>query len=87
MKTEEVHGGKEVYRKKANREVAGRSESSGVLGPNVEVWVRAGRGKTNIEVFEEKHPKPRTLVRDAFLDQLLPAVKEEVGSLLRWLSG
>uniref|UniRef100_A0A7S3Y8Y3 CXC domain-containing protein n=1 Tax=Heterosigma akashiwo TaxID=2829 RepID=A0A7S3Y8Y3_HETAK len=64
--------------REANREVTDRSESSGVLDPNEEAMGKGGPlGKTNIEVFEEKHPKPRTPVKEAFLDQPLP-VKEEV---------
>ena len=64
--------------REANREVTDRSESSGVLDPNEEAMGKGGPlGKTNIEVFEEKHPKPNTPVQEAFLDSPLP-VKEDI---------
>ena len=64
--------------RQANREVTDRSESSGVLDPNEEAMGKGGPlGKTNIEVFEEKHPKPNTPVQEAFLDGPLP-VKEDI---------
>mmetsp|Transcript_22288 Transcript_22288/g.33580 ORF Transcript_22288/g.33580 Transcript_22288/m.33580 type:complete len:131 (-) Transcript_22288:600-992(-) len=64
--------------RQANREITDRrSESSGVLDPNEEAMGKGGPlGKTNIEVFEEKHPKPNTPVQDVFLGGPLPVEED-----------
>ena len=62
-----------------NRDVTDCSESCGVLDPNEEAMGKGGQlGKTNIEVFEEKHPKPNTPLQEAFLDGPLPVKKDIV---------